>query len=238
MPVDMTLTILSIVAPVFLLGTAGFGWSKAGYDYPTEFVTRMAMTLAVRCLIFTALMEAEIDPAALTSLSLAALAAYSAVIALSWALVALTGLERRAYVAPLAFGNTGNIGLPLALFAYGETGLSLAVVVFVVMGALDLHGWALAGRRGGPTHACPQRADALGDASWWPLFDAGLANSRMADSVDVADWANGDSVDADYSWRCNLAAIAGSAGSRDMAVGGQIGAGTGGRRDRRPLVRA
>jgi hypothetical protein len=93
----------------------------------------MAMTLAVPCLIFTALVGAEIDPAALTALSLAALVAYGAVIALSWGLVALAGLDRRAHVAPLAFGNTGNIGLPLALFAYGETGLGLAVVVFAVM---------------------------------------------------------------------------------------------------------
>jgi predicted permease len=130
---DLALTVLGIVAPVLLLGVAGFTWARAGYDYPIAFVTRMSMTLAVPCLIFTALMDAEIAPAALTALSVAALAAYGVVLALSWGLVALTGLDRRAHVAPLAFGNTGNIGLPLALFAYGEAGLSLAVVVFAVM---------------------------------------------------------------------------------------------------------
>lgn len=132
----MALVILGIVAPVFLLGSAGFIWSKAGYDYPTEFVTRLSMTLAVPCLIFTALMQAEIAPAALTALSLAALAAYGGVIALSWLLVRGLGFDRAAYVAPLAFGNTGNLGLPLALFAFGETGLGLAVVVFAVMAVL------------------------------------------------------------------------------------------------------
>lgn len=133
---DLALTVLGIVAPVFVLGVAGFSWARAGYDYPIAFVTRLSMTLAVPCLIFTALMDAEIAPAALTALSFAALAAYGVVLALSWGLVALTGLDRRAHVAPLAFGNTGNIGLPLALFAYGEAGLGLAAVVFAVMALL------------------------------------------------------------------------------------------------------
>jgi predicted permease len=42
-------------------------------------------------------------------------------------------VNRRTYAAPLIFGNTGNVGLPLALFAFGETGLSYAVVVFAIM---------------------------------------------------------------------------------------------------------
>ena len=169
---DLALTVLGIVAPVFLLGTAGFVWSRAGYDYPTEFVTRMSMTLAVPCLIFTALMGAEIDPAALTALSLAALAAYVAVIAASWALVALTRLERRAHVAPLAFGNTGNIGLPLALFAYGETGLSLAVVVFAVMALLTFTVglWLVAG--------AAQPARVLREPMLWATLLGGLFLSQ------------------------------------------------------------
>ena len=144
---EIALTVLSIVAPVFLLGSAGFIWSRAGYDYPTEFVTRIAMTLAVPCLIFTALMQADIAPATLTALSLAALAAYGVVIALSWALIAALRLDRAAYVAPLAFGNTGNLGLPLALFAFGETGLGMAVVVFAVMAILSstIGLWLVAG---------------------------------------------------------------------------------------------
>lgn len=144
---DIAVTVLGIVAPVFLLASAGFAWARAGYDYPTEFVTRLSMTLAVPCLIFTALMRTEIEPAALTALSLAALAAYAVVLALSWALVAVLRLDRAAYVAPLAFGNTGNLGLPLALFAFGETGLGLAVVVFAIMAVLTftIGLWLVAG---------------------------------------------------------------------------------------------
>ncbi|MEM7724683.1 MAG: AEC family transporter [Pseudomonadota bacterium] len=144
---ELTLTVLAIVAPVFLLAAVGFGWCKAGFEYPTEFVTRLAMTLAVPCLIFTALMQAEIMPATLTALSLAALAAYGAVIVLSFVVVVALRLDRRSFLAPLVFGNTGNLGLPLALFAYGDVGLGYAVVVFAVMAVITFSVglWMIAG---------------------------------------------------------------------------------------------
>jgi malate permease and related proteins len=127
------LTVAEIVAPVFLLAAVGFAWVRLGMEYRLQFVTRMAMTLATPCLIFGALMQTEIAPQALATVSLAAIVAYGALTALFWGFVAATGLERRTYLAPLIFGNTGNVGLPLALFAFGEAGLSYAVVIFAVM---------------------------------------------------------------------------------------------------------
>ena len=130
---NLTLTVLEIVAPVFLLAGLGFGWVKLGFEYRIQFVTRLAMTIAVPCLIFVSLMQASIDPAALTALSLACIAAYGAITVLAALMIRLMGLDRRTYLAPVIFGNTGNLGLPLALFAFGETGLSYAVVVFAIM---------------------------------------------------------------------------------------------------------
>ena len=134
---QLTLTVLEIVAPVFLLAAVGFSWVKMGYEYRVEFVTRFAMTLSVPCLIFTALMKTEIDASALATLSLASFVAYGAVTLLMWLVVWLGGLDRRTFLAPLIFGNTGNLGMPLALFAFGETGLGYAVVVFAVMAILS-----------------------------------------------------------------------------------------------------
>ncbi len=125
--------VMEIVAPVFLLAGIGFAWVKLGFEYRIQFVTQLAMTLSVPCLIFVSLMQTEIDPAALTALSFAAVAAYLAVSLVAAVLTRLGRLDRRTYLAPLIFGNTGNLGLPLALFAFGETGLSYAVVVFAIM---------------------------------------------------------------------------------------------------------
>ncbi|MBT8455463.1 MAG: AEC family transporter [Rhodobacteraceae bacterium] len=130
---NIVLTVLEIVAPVFLLGAIGFAWVKLGFEYRIQFITKLAMTLAIPALIFTALMETKIEPAALTAISVAAIVSYVAISVVMAAFVALTGLDRRTYLAPAIFGNTGNIGLPLALFAFGDEGLGFAVIVFAVM---------------------------------------------------------------------------------------------------------
>ncbi len=134
---NLAFTVFEIVAPVFILAAIGFAWVRAGFEYQVQFVTRLAMTLSVPCLIFIALMKADIDPQALTNLTLASLAAYSALGVVFWGMARMAGLYMRTYLSPLIFGNTGNLGLPLALFAFGQEGLSLAVVVFAVMAILS-----------------------------------------------------------------------------------------------------
>jgi malate permease and related proteins len=132
--VNLILTVLQIVAPVGLLAGVGFAWVKAGFEYRMEFVTRLAMTLATPCLIFTALMKTEIDRSALAGLLLAAITAYAVLTLVFWGLTRVLGLDQRTYLSPLIFGNTGNLGLPLAMFAFGQAGLGYAVVVFAVAG--------------------------------------------------------------------------------------------------------
>ena len=130
---NLALTVLEIVAPVFLLAAIGFVWVTLGNEYRIRFVTQLAMTLSVPCLIFVSLMETEIAPEDLTALSLAAIGAYGIVTIAILVLVFVLRLDRQTFAAPLMFGNTGNIGLPLAFFAYGETGLGYAIIVFGIM---------------------------------------------------------------------------------------------------------
>ena len=130
-------TVLEIVAPVFLLAMIGFAWVKLGFEYRVEFVTRLAMTLAVPCLIFTALMKTEIDPSALTTLLIASIAAHVAIATTGALGFWLLKMRQQTYLAPFTFGNTGNLGLPLALFAFGAEGLGYAMVVFAVSAILS-----------------------------------------------------------------------------------------------------
>ena len=57
------------------------------------------------------------------------------------------GLDVATYWAPLTFGNTGNLGLPIALFAFGQAGFDFAVVVFAVMAIVSFTFgvWVVAG---------------------------------------------------------------------------------------------
>lgn len=134
---NLVFTVFEIVAPVFLLASIGFTWVKLGNEYRIEFVTKLAMTLSVPALIFTALMKTEIDPSALTAISLAAFAGYAALTLVFFVIAKLAKLDIRTFLSPLIFGNTGNLGLPLAVFAFGELGLGYAVVVFAVMAILS-----------------------------------------------------------------------------------------------------
>ncbi len=135
--VDLALTVVNITAPVFILATIGFLWVQAGFEYRVEFVTRLAMTLSVPCLIFASLMKTEVEPSALAALSLASLVAYTLVTAAFFLLVKVMRLNVAIFLAPLIFGNTGNVGMPLALFAFGEVGLDYAVVIFAVMAMIS-----------------------------------------------------------------------------------------------------
>jgi len=135
--VNLSLTVLEIVAPVFILAATGFGWIKFGFEYRIQFVTRLAMTLAVPCLIFTALMKTDLDKSTLSTFLMASIAGYGVIAIVALGLVRLTGLNQRTYLAPLIFGNTGNLGLPLALFSFGEAGLGYGVVVLAVTSILS-----------------------------------------------------------------------------------------------------
>ncbi|MFT4716364.1 MAG: putative permease [Paracoccaceae bacterium] len=144
---SIVLAVLQVIAPVFVLAAIGFAWVKLGFEYKLQFVTRLTMTLGVPCLIFVSLMQTKIEPAALSGLVLATVAAYGALSIVAFVLIKLAGLNVRTFLAPLIFGNTGNLGLPLSLFAFGEVGLGYAVVIFAIMAvySFTFGAWLVAG---------------------------------------------------------------------------------------------
>jgi predicted permease len=212
--------VIQIVAPVFILASIGYGWVRMGYDYNVVFVTRLAMTISVPCLIFVALMKAQIDPASLAKTFWAAVAAYVIVTVIFFVVVKLAKLDFSTYMHPLIFGNTGNLGLPLAMFAFGEAGLSLAVVVFAVMivYSFSLGIWMVSGRGSfGKVLREPTVYGALLGALFmyngWqtPVWLTNtlqltghvqrLADAGLADQYAATDRPDGDSPDADHAGR-------------------------------------
>lgn len=129
---SLALTVFEITAPVFILAALGFTWVRLGYGYDTVFVTRLAMTLAVPALVFSALSGSTLDPGAVGRMILATGLGYGILSVVALALCWGARLDLRTWLAPVIFGNTGNLGLPLCLFAFGEEGLALAVVFFSV----------------------------------------------------------------------------------------------------------
>ncbi len=144
----MVLQVLEITAPVFFLALIGFVWKRTGHAFDIPFVSRLSMQIAVPALIFSVLSSIEIDPKAFRELAFASLALYAMIGVGAWVVVRGAGLVSRVYLAPMTFANTGNVGLPIALFAYGAPGLAYAMVVFAVMAALSFTVgiWMVSGR--------------------------------------------------------------------------------------------
>jgi predicted permease len=142
--VNLLLTVLEVVAPVFILAGIGYLWVKLGFEYRIEFVTRLAMTFGVPCLIFVALMQTEIAPGALGTVFLATIVTYAVITLGCFLLVKLARLPSRTYLAPLIFGNTGNLGLPVCYLAFGDVRkvVQEPLVGATLLGALFLwQGW-------------------------------------------------------------------------------------------------
>ncbi|MBP7002007.1 AEC family transporter [Amaricoccus sp.] len=145
---SLLLQVVEVVAPVFLIPAIGYGWVRwLGWGYDVEFVSRLAMTLSLPCLVFMALMRSHVEPALLRDTVLAALVTYVLVGGVVWGLLRGLGLDIQTFWAPVTFGNTGNLGLPIALFAFGQTGFDMAVVIFAVMAIVSFTFgvWVVAG---------------------------------------------------------------------------------------------
>ncbi|MFC3116642.1 AEC family transporter [Cellvibrio fontiphilus] len=125
--------LFAILAPIMISVGAGFIWGKSGSDFPADFISRLVMNIGTPCLIISAMTKVEIQPAVMGQVALATAIIMTAMGLFGWFLLRWMKLEIATYLPPLVFPNNGNMGLPLCLFAYGQTGLALALGSFMVM---------------------------------------------------------------------------------------------------------
>lgn len=134
----MTAEIFAIMAPIFVVAGLGYGWARLGRDFDTDFVTNIVLTFATPCLVFASLTTISRGLADLGTIAIAMLFALVSFAVLGFILLrAMGGLPAHSYLPALIFGNQGNMGLPLAFFAFGEAGLGLAVTAFAVHSILQ-----------------------------------------------------------------------------------------------------
>ena len=131
---DVTERILGIILPVFFTITAGYIYARLrGEVVKTHLfsVNRLCVELLSPLLLFSALAAKDFDLVENLPLMLAGglIAIGSACIA--WPIARLLGYDARTFVPPMMYNNCGNMGLPLAVLAFGSLGLSQAVALFV-----------------------------------------------------------------------------------------------------------
>lgn len=132
----MITQIFAVIAPIFICAGIGFAWVKRGMPYEPVFVTKLVMLVGFPCLIFSSLVRSELDLNALAEMGLAAVVTLAAFAAVSYPVLKLAGQDLRAFLPPMMLANTGNMGLPLCLLAFGDMGLALGIGYFTVNAVL------------------------------------------------------------------------------------------------------
>lgn len=127
----MFLRILSIVFPVFAIAAIGFVYGRRKQP-ELSVANQIIMDVFLPALVFGALASKSFQPAQYQLLALAGVLMVLAAGVAGWIVARLFGMAWRTFAPPIMFNNSGNLGLPLAVLAFGETALAPAIVLFVI----------------------------------------------------------------------------------------------------------
>jgi predicted permease len=126
--------ILGIILPVFGIIALGYGYARLRGDAVRADMTavnRISMDVLCPLLVFTALAARDFDLAHDSMLFLAGVLISLGSGLIAWPVARLLGYDARSFVPPMMYNNCGNMGLPLAVLAFGSAGLPAAVALFM-----------------------------------------------------------------------------------------------------------
>ena len=126
---DLFFKLFEVLFPVFLIIGIGYWYGKKDPKFNTKFITTFAGNFGLPAIIFYSLTT--------TNISFELFLRFSFYITLYVAIFAIIGLiilkilNKDIYrlLPPLILPNTGNMGMPLCLFAYGKIGLAIATAI-------------------------------------------------------------------------------------------------------------
>jgi predicted permease len=126
--------ILAIILPVFGIIALGYGYARLRGDAVRSDMTavnRVSMDVLCPLLVFTALAAKDFDLAHNSTLILAGVLISLGSGLIAWPIARMLGYDVRSFVPPMMYNNCGNMGLPLAVLAFGTAGLPAAVALFM-----------------------------------------------------------------------------------------------------------
>ena len=123
---DVIIKLIDVLFPVFLIIGIGYWYGKKDPKFNTKFITTFAGNFGLPAIIFYSLTS--------TNISIDLFLRFSYYITLYVLIFAVIGviilkiLNKDIYrlLPPLILPNSGNMGMPLCLFAYGKLGLAIA----------------------------------------------------------------------------------------------------------------
>lgn len=144
----MIFKILSVIAPVFVCAGIGFFWGRTGRSFDSRMVGALALNLGMPCLAFSTLTKLSVSPEAFATMAGTYALALVCFLAVGLTVITVLRLPAHTYLPVFTSSNTGNMGLPLCLFAFGPEGLAFGICIFVMSSVFSFTvGWSIyAGR--------------------------------------------------------------------------------------------
>ena len=130
------LRIGSIILPVLAIVVLGYVIGRLWQKPDMRVVNRLNLDVFGPFLVLAYLSDKSVDLAALWPLLVAAVIIVLGSGLVAWPIARLSGQSVRTFVPPMMFNNCGNMGLPLALFAFGSSGLAAMVALFATSNLL------------------------------------------------------------------------------------------------------
>ena len=135
MPDSLSTRLVAILFPIFAIIAAGFFYGRR-HKPEMAVANRINMDVFVPAVVFAAMAGKSFEVVAYAPLALGAFLVLVSCGLLAWPLARLCKVQAKTLVPPMMFNNSGNIGLPLALLAWGEDALPAAVIMFMVENTL------------------------------------------------------------------------------------------------------
>jgi predicted permease len=127
--------LLGIILPVFSIILLGYLYARR-VKPDMAMVNRISMEVLAPALVFSALASKDFDIAANKLLMLGSVGVVLGSGLLAWPYAKLLHTDPRTFVPPMMFNNCGNMGLPLAVLAYGTAGFAPMVALFTISNLL------------------------------------------------------------------------------------------------------
>jgi hypothetical protein len=132
---NITLRILEIVLPVLAIIVLGYILGRM-WKPDMRVVNRLNLDVFGPFLVLAYLSDKGVDLVSLWPLVIASVVIVLGSGLLAWPFAKLSGQNPRTFVPPMMFNNCGNMGLPLALFAFGAPGVAGMVALFTTSNLL------------------------------------------------------------------------------------------------------
>ena len=127
----MLLRVLSVVFPIFAI--VGVGWWYGRLKKPDLVVTNVLnMDVFTPLLIFSTLAVQQVQIENYGAITVAGAIVVLGSGLLGWPLARLFKQQEKTLLPTLMFNNSGNMGLPLMLLAFGEAAMPAAIALFLI----------------------------------------------------------------------------------------------------------